>query len=136
MFWFGPQTETKNFDYFFYLIFLVFCCNVHFNLYLLFKSGPCFKPSLQTEAKTHSLYHFLFDMIVYLRPIRPDPLFSFLGRVDPGPVRDCQGRASHGYLRSFTIRNHETKGNNFLRYGCRQLTLFGIFQDRIMKLSW
>ena len=26
-------------------------------------------------------------------------------------------------------------GNNFLRYGCRQLTRFGNFQDRIMKLS-
>ena len=26
-------------------------------------------------------------------------------------------------------------GNNFLRYGCQQLTPFGIFQDRIMKLS-
>ena len=27
------------------------------------------------------------------------------------------------------------KGNNFLRYGCRQLTHFGVVQDRIMKLS-
>ena len=26
------------------------------------------------------------------------------------------------------------KGNNFLRYGCQQLTRFGIFQIRIMKL--
>ena len=28
-----------------------------------------------------------------------------------------------------------TKGNNFLKYGCRQLTHFGIFQDRILNLS-
>ena len=27
------------------------------------------------------------------------------------------------------------KGNNFLRYGCRELTRFDGFQDRIMKLS-
>ena len=28
-----------------------------------------------------------------------------------------------------------SKVYKFLRYGCRQLTRFGVFQDRIMKLS-
>ena len=32
-------------------------------------------------------------------------------------------------------QNAFIKGNNFLRYGCRQLTRFGVFKDRIMKLS-
>ena len=34
-----------------------------------------------------------------------------------------------------TFRKKSTKGNRILRYGCRNVTHFRVFQDRILKLS-
>ena len=68
-------------------------------------------------------------------PITPQPppflLFSTYWIKKNHEMTDCE--TTLWDLMRKIMRNTK-KGNNFLRYGCQQLTRFGIFQISIMKL--